>query len=132
MSREVVLVGACRTPVGTFGGTLKDIRVVDLGSIVMAEALNRAGIKGEQLDEVIFGCVLQAAQGQNVARQSMINAGIPKEVTAMTINKVCGSGLRAVSLATQIIKAGDADIVMAGGMENMSAAPYVLEKARYG
>jgi len=132
MSREVVLVGACRTPVGTFGGTLKDIRVVDLGSIVMAEALKRAGINGEQLDEVIFGCVLQAAQGQNVARQSMINAGIPKEVTAMTINKVCGSGLRAVSLAAQIIKAGDADIIMAGGMENMSAAPYALEKARYG
>ncbi len=132
MSREVVLVGACRTPVGSFGGALKDTRVADLGSIVMAEALKRAGIKGEQLDEVIFGCVLQAAQGQNVARQSMINAGIPKEVTAMTINKVCGSGLRAVSLAAQIIKAGDADIIMAGGMENMSAAPFALEKARYG
>lgn len=132
MSREVVLVGACRTPVGSFGGTLKDTRVVDLGSIVMEEALQRAGIKGEQLDEVIFGCVLQAAQGQNVARQSMINAGIPQEVTALTINKVCGSGLRAVSLAAQIIKAGDADIIMAGGMENMSAAPYALEKARYG
>ncbi len=132
MSREVVLVGACRTPVGSFGGSLKDIRVADLGSLVMAEALNRAGLKGEQLDEVIFGCVLQAAQGQNVARQSMIKAGIPQEVTAMTINKVCGSGLRAVSLAAQIIKAGDADIIMAGGMENMSAAPYALEKARYG
>ncbi|NLV21828.1 MAG: acetyl-CoA C-acetyltransferase [Syntrophomonadaceae bacterium] len=132
MSREVVLVGACRTPIGTFGGALKDVKVVDLGSIVMAEALQRAGIKGEQLDEVIFGCVLQAAQGQNVARQSMINAGIPNEVTALTINKVCGSGLRAVSLAAQIIKAGDADIILAGGMENMSAAPYALEKARYG
>ncbi len=132
MNKEVVLAGACRTPVGTFGGALKDVKAVDLGSIVMAEALKRAGIKGEQLDEVIFGCVLQAAQGQNVARQSMINAGIPNEVTALTINKVCGSGLRAVSLAAQIIKAGDADIVMAGGMENMSAAPFALEKARYG
>ncbi|HWQ75829.1 MAG TPA: acetyl-CoA C-acetyltransferase [Syntrophomonas sp.] len=132
MQREVVLAGACRTPIGTYGGALKDVKAVDLGSIVMAEALQRAGIKGEQLDEVIFGCVLQAAQGQNVARQSMIRAGIPNEVTALTINKVCGSGLRAVSLAAQIIKAGDADIVMAGGMENMSAAPYALEKARYG
>lgn len=132
MAREVVLVGACRTPVGSFGGALKDIRAVDLGSVVMAEAIKRAGIKPELLDEVIFGCVLQAAQGQNVARQSAYNAGIPKEVTAMTINKVCGSGLRAVSLAAQIIKAGDADIILAGGMENMSAAPYALEKARYG
>jgi acetyl-CoA C-acetyltransferase len=132
MSREVVLVGACRTPVGTFGGTLKDTPAVQLGKLVMQEALKRAGIKGEQLDEVIFGCVLQAGLGQNVARQAMIHAGIPKEVTAFTINKVCGSGLRAVSLATQVIKAGDADIVLAGGMENMSAAPFVLDKARYG
>jgi acetyl-CoA C-acetyltransferase len=132
MSREVVLVGACRTPVGTFGGTLKDTPAVQLGKVVMAEALKRAGIKGEQVDEVIFGCVLQAAQGQNVARQSMIHAGIPQEVTALTINKVCGSGLRAVSLAAQVIKAGDADIVLAGGMENMSHAPFALEKARYG
>ncbi len=132
MTREVVLVGACRTPVASFGGSLKDVSTVELGSIVMAEALHRAGIKGELIDEVIFGCVLQAAQGQNVARQSAVKAGIPIEVSAMTINKVCGSGLRAVSLAAQIIKAGDADIVMAGGMENMSAAPFALEKARYG
>ncbi|MGS0763589.1 acetyl-CoA C-acetyltransferase [Syntrophomonas curvata] len=132
MSREVVLVGACRTPVGTFGGALKDTPVVNLGKVVMAEALKRAGIKGEQVDEVIFGCVLQAAQGQNVARQAMIHAGIPQETTAFTINKVCGSGLRAVSLAAQVIKAGDADIVLAGGMENMSAAPFALDKARYG
>lgn len=132
LTREIVLVGACRTPVGSFGGSLKDIPVVDLGSIVMAEALRRAGLKGEQVDEVIFGCVLQAAQGQNVARQSSVKAGIPVDVSAMTINKVCGSGLRAVSLATQIIKAGDADIVLAGGMENMSIAPFALEKARYG
>ena len=132
MSREVVLVGACRTPVGTFGGTLKDTPAVQLGKVVMQEALKRAGIKGEQLDEVIFGCVIQAGLGQNVARQSMIHAGIPKEVTAFTINKVCGSGLRAVSLAAQVIRAGDADIVLAGGMENMTAAPFALEKARYG
>ncbi len=132
MSREVVLVGACRTPVGTFGGTLKDTPSVQLGKVVMAEALKRAGIQGEQVDEVIFGCVLQAGLGQNVARQAMIHAGIPQETTAFTINKVCGSGLRAVSLAAQVIKAGDADIVLAGGMENMTAAPFALDKARYG
>lgn len=132
MSREVVLVGACRTAVGTFGGTLKDTPAVELGRVVMEEALKRAGVTGEQVDEVIFGCVLQAAQGQNVARQSMIKAGIPQETTAFTINKVCGSGLRAVSLAAQVIKAGDADIVLAGGMENMSYAPYAIEKGRYG
>jgi len=132
MSREVVIVSACRTPVGSFGGTLKDTPVVNLGSIVMAEAVKRAGIDAAQLDEVIFGCVIQAAQGQNVARQSMIKAGIPQEVTAFTINKVCGSGLKAVSLAAQVIKAGDADMILAGGMENMSAAPYALDKARYG
>jgi acetyl-CoA C-acetyltransferase len=132
MSREVVLVGACRTPVGTFGGQLKDTKVVDLGALVMQEAMKRAGISADQIDEVIFGCVLQAAQGQNVTRQSAIKAGIPETVPSLTINKVCGSGLRSVSMAAQIIKAGDADIVMAGGMENMSAAPYALEKARYG
>ena len=132
MSREVVLVGACRTPVGTFGGTLKDTPVVELGRVVMEESIKRAGINADVLDEVIFGCVLTAAQGQNPTRQSMIKAGIPKEVTAFTINKVCGSGLRAVSLAAQIIKAGDADVILAGGMENMSAAPFALEKARYG
>lgn len=132
MSREVVLVGACRTPVGTYGGQLKDNKVVDLGALVMQEAMKRAGIAADQIDEVVFGCVLQAAQGQNVTRQSAIKAGIPETVPAFTINKVCGSGLRSVSLAAQIIKAGDADIIMAGGMENMSAAPYALEKARYG
>lgn len=132
MSREVVIVGACRTPVGSFNGTLKDTSATDLGALVMAEAVKRAGIKAEQLDEVIFGCVLQAGQGQNVARQAMIKAGIPQEVTAFTINKVCGSGLKAVSLAAQVIKAGDADIVLAGGMESMSMAPYALDKARSG
>lgn len=130
--REVVIVSACRTPVGTFNGTLKDVPVVDLGKVAMEEAVKRAGIDPAVIDEVVFGCVIQAAQGQNVARQSMIKAGIPVETTAFTINKVCGSGLRAVSLAAQIIKAGDADVVLAGGMENMSHAPYVLENARYG
>lgn len=114
MSREVVLVGACRTPVGTFGGSLQNEPVVQLGRIVMEETLKRTGISGEMLDEVIFGCVLQAAQGQNVCRQAAIRAGIPNEVPAFTINKVCGSGLRAVSLAAQIIRAGDADIILAG------------------
>jgi len=132
MSREVVLVGACRTPIGTFGGTLKDMPAVQLGALVMKEALKRAGISGDQLDEVIFGCVLQAGQGQNVARQCAIHAGIPETVTSFTINKVCGSGLRAVSLAAQIIKAGDADIVLAGGTESMTNAPYLVPKARYG
>ncbi|SHG68415.1 Thiolase, N-terminal domain, partial [Thermosyntropha lipolytica DSM 11003] len=129
---DQVIVSACRTPIGTFGGQLKDVSAVELGALVMKEALNRAGLKGEQLDEVIFGCVLQGGQGQNVARQAAIKAGIPETVTSFTINKVCGSGLRAVSLAAQIIKAGDADIILAGGTENMSAAPYLLEKARFG
>lgn len=130
--KEVVIVSACRTPLGSFGGTLKDTPSKTLGALVMAEALKRAGITGEQVDEVVFGCVLQAGLGQNIARQCLIGAGIPKEVTAFTINKVCGSGLRSVSLASQLIKSGDADIVLAGGVENMSAAPYVLPKARYG
>lgn len=132
MAKEIVLAGACRTPIGTFGGQLKDVSAVELAALVMKEALNRAGIKGEELDEVIFGCVLQGGQGQNVARQAAVKAGIPETVTSFTINKVCGSGLRAVSLAAQIIKAGDADIILAGGTENMSAAPYLLEKARFG
>ena len=132
MSREVVIVSACRTPVGTFNGTLKDTPVVDIGKVAMEEAIKRAGIDPAIIDEVVFGCVIQAAQGQNVARQSAIKAGIPQETTSFTINKVCGSGLRAVSLAAQIIKAGDADVVLAGGMENMSGAPFALEKARYG
>jgi acetyl-CoA C-acetyltransferase len=132
LAKEVVIVSACRTPVGTFNGALKDIPVVDIGKVVMEDVVKRAGIDPAIIDEVVFGCVIQAAQGQNVARQSMIKAGIPQETTAFTINKVCGSGLRAVSLAAQIIKAGDADVILAGGMENMSGAPYALEQARYG
>ncbi len=132
MSREVVVVGVCRTPLGTFGGTLKDTKAVELGRIVMEESIKRAGIKPEQIEEVIFGCVLQGGQGQNIARQCMIHAGIPKETTAFTINKVCASGMRAVQLAAQVIKAGDADIVLAGGTECMSAHPYYLPNARWG
>ena len=130
--REVVIASAVRTALGTFGGSLKDVPASELGAIVIKEAINRAGIKGENVEEVIMGNVIQAGLGQNPARQSTIKAGLPQEVAAMTINKVCGSGLRAVSLAAQMIKAGDADIIIAGGMENMSAAPYVLDKARWG
>lgn len=132
MTREVVIASACRTAVGSFGGSLKDVPAPQLGALVIKEALQRAGLNGEQVDEVVFGCVLQAAQGQNVARQAMIQAGLPQEVTAFTINKVCASGLRSVSLAAQIIKAGDADVIIAGGMENMSNAPFALAKGRYG
>ncbi|MBV7275727.1 acetyl-CoA C-acetyltransferase [Clostridium thailandense] len=130
--REVVIVSAVRTAIGSFGGTLKDVPAIDLGAIVIKEAINRAGVKSEAVDEVIMGNVLQAGLGQNPARQAMVKAGLPVEVPAMTINKVCGSGLRAVSLACQIIKAGDADVVVAGGMENMSRAPYILNDARWG
>lgn len=130
--REVVIVSAVRTAIGTFGGSLKDVSAADLGAIVIKEAVNRAGIKPELVDEVVMGNVIQAGLGQNIARQSTILAGLPKEVPAMTINKVCGSGLRTVALAAQMIKAGDADVIIAGGMENMSRAPYVLNEARWG
>lgn len=130
--REVVIVSAARTPLGSFGGTLKDVPTRTLGAVAVKEAIKRAGIKPEMIDEVVMGCVLQGALGQNVARQISLDAGIPKEVPAMTINKVCGSGLRAVSLAAQMIKAGDADIVVAGGAENMSKTAYALPTARYG
>lgn len=130
--REVVIASAVRTPIGSFGGALKDVPAVDLGALVIKEAINRAGIKGELVEEVVMGNVIQAGLGQNVARQATIKAGLPVEVPAMTINKVCGSGLRTVSLAAQMIKAGDADIIVAGGMESMSQAPYVLKQARWG
>jgi acetyl-CoA C-acetyltransferase len=132
VSIEIVVTGLCRTPIGTFGGALKDIKCVELGRIVMEESIKRAGLKPEQVDEVIFGCVLQGGQGQNPARQSMIAAGLPVETPAFTINKVCGSGMKALHLAAQVIKAGDADIILAGGMENMSAHPYYLPNARWG
>ena len=130
--KEVVIVSAARTAIGSFGGTLKDVPARKLGAICIKEALDRAGLKPEQVEEVIMGCVLQGSLGQNVARQMSLDAGIPVEVPAMTINKVCGSGLRAVELAAQIIKAGDADVIVAGGAENMSATPYSMPKARWG
>lgn len=129
---KIVIASAARTPVGSFGGALKDVTAVELGVIAAKEALKRANVNPSEVDEVIIGNVLQAGLGQNVARQVTIGAGIPVEVPAMTINKVCGSGLRAVSLAAQIIKAGDAEVVLAGGCESMSRAPYVLNKARWG
>lgn len=130
--KEVVIVSAARTAIGSFGGTLKDVPARKLGAICIKEALDRAGLKPEQVEEVIMGCVLQGSLGQNVARQMSLDAGLPVEVPAMTINKVCGSGLRAVELAAQIIKAGDADVIVAGGAENMSATAYSMPKARWG
>ena len=130
--REVVIVSAVRTAIGSFGESLKDVPSSELGAIVIKEAVNRAGIKPELVEEVVMGNVIQAAQGQNVARQAAVKAGLPVEVPAMTINKVCGSGLRCVALAAQMIKAGDCDVVVAGGMENMSAAPYAVPGARWG
>ena len=130
--REVVIVSAVRTAIGSFGGSLKDVPAAELGSIVIKEAVNRAGIKPELVEEVVMGNVIQAGQGQNVARQAAIKAGLPVEIPSMTINKVCGSGLRSVALAAQMIKAGDCDVVVAGGMENMSAAPYAIPGARWG
>ncbi|MGL5378661.1 acetyl-CoA C-acetyltransferase [Clostridium sp.] len=130
--REVVIVSAVRTPIGAFGGSLKDVSAADLGALVIKEAITRAGVKGELVDEVVMGNVIQAGLGQNVARQACVKAGLPVEVPAMTINKVCGSGLRTVALAAQMIKAGDADVVVAGGMENMSQAPYLLKTSRWG
>ena len=130
--REVVIASAARTPIGSFGGTLKNTPAVTLGKTAVEEAVKRAGIKPEQVDELVFGCVLQAGLGQNVARQVSLAAGLPIETPAMTINKVCGSGLRSVGLAAQIIKAGDADIVVAGGTESMSLAPYAMPAARWG
>lgn len=132
MTKKVVLAGACRTAIGKMGGALSDTPAVDLGSIVIKEALNRAGVKPEQVDEVLMGCVIQAAQGQNVARQASIKAGLPIEVPAVTLNVVCGSGLNCVNQAAAMIMAGQADIVVAGGMENMSMAPYAMTKARFG
>ena len=130
--KEVVIVSAARTPIGSFGGTLKGVPTRKLGAIAIKGAIERAGIKPEMVDEVIMGAVLQGALGQNVARQMTLDAGLPIETPAMTINKVCGSGLRAVELAAQIIKAGDADIVVAGGAENMSATAYAVPAGRWG
>jgi len=130
--KNVVLVGACRTPIGSFGGSLSSLSAPHLGSVVIGEAVRRSGLKKEQIDEVIMGCVLTAAVGQAPARQAAMFAGLPPSVGATTVNKVCGSGLKAVMLAAQAVMLGDAEIVVAGGMESMSNAPYVLEKARTG
>ena len=132
MAKKVVLAGACRTAIGTMGGSLSTTPAADLGAIVIKEALNRAGVAPEAVDQVYMGCVIQAGQGQNVARQATIKAGLPIEVPAVTINVVCGSGLNCVNMAAQMIMAGEADIVVAGGMENMSMAPYALKQARFG
>ena len=130
--REVVIVSAVRTPIGAYGGSLKDISAVQLGTIVAKEALKRANVEATIVDEVIFGNVLQAGLGQNVARQVAVHAGIPVEVPSFTVNKVCGSGLKSVALAAQSIMAGEADVILAGGTENMSQAPYLLKSARWG
>ena len=132
MAKKVVLAGACRTAIGSMGGSLSTTPAVDLGAIVIKEALKRAGVPADKVDAVYMGCVIQAGLGQNVARQSSIKAGVPVEVPAMTINIVCGSGLNCVNMAAAMIQAGEADIVVAGGMENMSMAPYALKNARYG
>ena len=129
---EVVIVAAVRTPIGTFGGSLKDVSAVDLGSLVIKNAIERSGLKPEQVDEVIMGNVLGAGLGQNVARQMSVHAGVPVTVPAFTINKVCGSGLKAVQLAAQAVLCGDAEVVVAGGAENMSQAPYILPNQRWG
>lgn len=130
--RKVVIASAVRTPVGSFGGAFKNLTSVDLGIIAAKEAMKRAKVTTDMIDEVLLGNVLQAGQGQNVARQITLGAGCPETVPALTVNKVCGSGLRTVSLAAQIIMAGDADIILAGGTESMSSAPYLLPTTRWG
>lgn len=130
--RKVVIASAVRTPVGSFGGALKNLTSVDLGIVAAKEAMKRAKVTPDMIDEVLLGNVLQAGQGQNIARQITLGAGCPESVPALTVNKVCGSGLRTVSLAAQIIMAGDADIILAGGTESMSSAPYLLPTTRWG
>lgn len=132
MSREAVILSACRTPVGRFLGSLTPVPAPTLGALTIAEALRRAGVEGSEVEEVMMGNVLQAGLGQNPARQAALAAGLPQETPAMTVNKVCGSGLKTVNMAAQTVIAGDAEVVVAGGMENMSAAPYLLAKAREG
>jgi acetyl-CoA C-acetyltransferase len=132
MEKRVVLVGACRTAIGKMGGALSNTSAADLGAIVIKEAIHRAGVAPEQVDEVLMGCVIQASQGQNVARQASLKAGLPVEVPAVTLNVVCGSGLTSINEAANMILANQADIVVAGGMENMSLAPFALENARFG
>ena len=130
--KDLYVVSCCRTAVGTFGGSLKDVSAADMGAVVVKEALNRAGVKPEQVDELMFGCVLTAAQGQNVARQVGVKAGIPVSVPAYTVGMVCGSGMKSLIEAGRAIQAGDADIIVTGGTENMSSAPYAVPSARWG
>ena len=130
--KEIYVVNCCRTAVGSFGGSLKDTPAAELGAVVIKEALKRAGVQPEQVDEVLFGCVLTAAQGQNVARQAAVKAGLPYSVTATAVNMLCGSGMKSVIEGARAILCGDAEIVVAGGTENMSAAPYALPDGRWG
>ncbi|HQN69011.1 MAG TPA: beta-ketoacyl synthase N-terminal-like domain-containing protein, partial [Anaerolineaceae bacterium] len=132
MTRKVYIAGAVRTAIGKFGGSLADVPAAKLAEIVVKEAMQRAGIQPADVDIVYFGNVLQAGLGQNVARQAAIHSGMPVEVPAITVNVVCGSGLESVNMGARMIKYGEADIVVAGGVENMSAAPYLLPNARYG
>ena len=129
---DAVILSGCRTPIGAFGGALKDVTAVELATIAVREAVRRAGIRPDQVDEVILGCILQAGLGMNPARQATIKAGLPESVPATTVNKVCGSGLKAVMLAAQAIRCGDAEVIVAGGAESMSRAPYLLPGARWG
>jgi len=131
-SDDVVVLGGCRTPIGSFGGAFKDVTAVDLGAVAVKEAVRRSGARPDQVDEVILGCILQAGLGMNPARQASIRAGIPDSVPAHTVNKVCGSGLKAVMLAAQAVKCADAELVVAGGTESMSGAPYLLPGGRWG
>jgi acetyl-CoA C-acetyltransferase len=132
MENKIVLASAARTALGKFGGSLSSVPAAEIGAIAVKEAISRAGIKPSDVDDVLLGCVLQSSQGQNVARQVSLKAGIPQEVPAITLNQVCGSGLRAVNLAAALITAGEAEVVIAGGTENMSLAPYALPEARFG
>jgi len=129
---EAVILSACRTPIGSFGGVFKDLSAVDLAAVVLREAVARAGVDAKDIGDVIMGCVLQAGTGMNVARQAALKAGVPVEVPAETVNRVCGSGLQAVVHAVEAVKAGFIDLILAGGTESMSNAPFLLKGARWG
>src|SRR5262249_18300880 len=129
---DVVIAGAVRTAIGSFGGGLKDLHVSDLGAVVLTESLRRASLDAAAVEEVIMGNVIQAGAGMNPARQAAVKAGIGKDVPSYTVNKVCGSGLKAVALAAQAVRAGDSEVLLAGGIESMSTAPYILKNARWG
>ncbi len=132
MSKKIVLAGACRTAIGKFGGTLANVPVADIGTTVVKESMKRAGIQPDQVDEVILGCVYQSGVGQNIARQVSVYSGIPISVPAFTLNNMCGSGLKSINVAADMIRAGEADVIVAGGIENMNSTPYLLKNARFG